>query len=108
MSTRVDDEWTLGETWSEVITCTDESGQEFTPISANFQLRDLNGDVIIELTESSGIEIDGAVCAATIETFDQEDANLESKTYWRRLKVTHPDNAISRQVHGYIRVLPRD
>jgi hypothetical protein len=102
MSTEVNDTWTLGETWSEVITCTDEDGNVLNPVSADYKIKSLDGLIVSSPTPS----IVGNVVTVTIPTTDQ--GTITSRVYRRRLKVTDSGGAISRQVHGLITVWPAD
>ena len=102
MSTEINDTWKLGETWSEVITCTDEDGDALNPIAADYKLKSLDGLVSLSPTPS----ISTNVVTVTIPTSDQ--GTIASRVYRRRLKVTDSGGAVSRQVHGLITVLPAD
>ena len=103
MSTRYDDTWTLGETWSFIVTCTDSDGADLNPDTADWKLKTLDGTEILSLDVSSGISIDDNVCTITVETISQND--VDPGVYRHRFKVVDSDGAISRQVHGQIRVV---
>jgi hypothetical protein len=106
MSVRDDFSWTLGETWTYVVTCTDVDGNAVNLVSADFKVKDLFGSTIFALTNGSGIGIAANVCTITISSTDQ--TGVGSATYRHRLKITDNGGAISRQVHGLIEVLPDD
>jgi hypothetical protein len=106
MSVRDDFSWTLGETWTYVVTCTDADGNAVNPVSADFKIKSLFGDTLFALTNGSGISVATNVCTITIPTTDQ--TGIDSQVVRHRLKITDSGGAISRQVHGYITVLPDD
>jgi hypothetical protein len=103
MSTRYDDTWQIGETWSAVIVCTDENGGAINPVSADWKLKTMDGiTTTLALTESSGIAIVGSVCTITIPVVSQ---TMDPKAYRHRLKITDGSSTVSRQVHGQIQIL---
>lgn len=108
MSTRSDDVWTLGETWSEQITCTNSNGSAISSITdADWALKIPSGEVVLQkVTPNPNITVTGNVVTVTVSSTDQD--LLVSRTYQRRLKITDGDGAKSRQIHGYITVLPDD
>lgn len=106
MSTRYDDAFTKGETWSLIVSCTDSDGNAVTPSSANWKLINPDGTVALTLTNPAGITIAGSVCSINVQTSDQ--TSLLSRTYRHRLKIVDSGGSVSRQVHGFIRVLPDD
>lgn len=110
MSVRIDDVWVKGETWSEIVTCTDAAGQNISVVSADYRLKTFETDVpVVQLTQSSGLTISGTsneICTSIIETTAQ--ASIEPGLYWRRLRVVDSTGAKSRQIHGFIEVLPED
>ena len=103
MSTRFDDTWSLGETWSLIVSCTGSDDADLDPLTADWKLKTLDGTEVLALTELDGITVDDNVCTITVETTDQDD--VDPGVYRHRLKVTDSGGAISRQVHGMIRVL---
>lgn len=107
MSTRYDDIWKIGETWSVIVTCTDEDGDNLNPVSVDWKLKTLDGlTTVFALSGSSGIVVAGNVATITIATVDQVSVN--PGTYRHRLKVTDSGGAISRQMHGLIKVRSDD
>jgi len=106
MSTRDDFAFTLGETWTYVVTCTDVDGNAVNPVTADFKIKDLFGNTVITLTQASGIVVAGNVCTITIATGSQ--SGFTSQVYRHRLKVTDSGGATSRQTNGFITVMPAD
>ena len=104
MSTEHNDSWTLGETWSLEVLCTDLDGDPINPNAAHWRLRTLDGTTVLALTNGDGIVIAGNVCTITVPTGSQ--GPVTSQTYRHRLKITDSGGAESRQVHGLIKVLP--
>jgi hypothetical protein len=103
MSTRYDDIWKKGETWSAIIACTKEDGTDLNPTAADWKLKSLDGaTTLFALTGGSGLTISGNNVSINIETTSQ---TMDAKAYRHRLKVTDSSGAISRQVHGIIRVV---
>jgi hypothetical protein len=108
MSIRNDDEWTLGETWSERVTCTASDGSAITSIAVvDWALKTLDGTIVLQKTSpDSNVVIASNVVTVTVPTTDQ--GSVGSRTLWRRLKITDNNGAQSRQIHGFITVLPND
>lgn len=108
MSTRSDDEWTLGETWSEQITCTASDGSAISSITAvDWTLKTLDRTLVLQkLISSPDVVVQDNIVTVTVPTTDQ--TSIESRTFWRRLKITDGNGAQSRQIHGFITVLPND
>lgn len=103
MSTRFDDILKIGETWSFVVECTDEGDENLNPVTADWKLITLDSVDVLSLTQSSGIVIVGNICTITIPTIMQ--SGVDPGIYIHRLKVTDIGGAVSRQMHGAIRVL---
>src|SRR5215212_8870087 len=105
MSTKHDDiEWVLGETWSLIVTCHDEAGNDVTPTAADWKLKTLDGTTVRALTDGNGITLNGNTATVTVESVSQ--TGIGSATYRDRLYITDSGNAVSRQAHGIIKVLP--
>lgn len=108
MATRADDTlvgWKLGETWSEIITCTDSNGNALNPIAATWTLKDMAGNTVLTRTASAGgITLVGNVATVNLPTSVQ--GPVAPKIYWREMVVTAPNGALSRQVDGHVAVLP--
>ena len=103
MSTRDDDEFKLGETYTVVVDCRDYAGAPVTPVTASFAIKTFGGAVIVALTQASGITINGNSCIISIPTYEQ--TGFEPGLYRKRLKITDSNNAVSRQMDGTTEIL---